>query len=262
MSKPQVNDASAIRPLLRKVGLDDREIDVYVALLGMKVGAVSAIAAAAKQQRSNTYLFLRALKDKGLVSEVERGKVLHFVAEPPERLLAFLQNKEQEIKDTKVLLEGVLPFLSSLTKPLAGKPRVTLLSGLAGMRQVYRDTLSQEISGCFNVEKLYTRFGEDYLEAFFGKDAQLYGHDLVVDNPGGRHFCKKWAHTEGYEVRVLPVGMDFEGDIIIFGDTIALFAHDEEMTVIRIENQQLADTLRAWLKGLWTISRTADQLKD
>ncbi len=76
----------AIRPLLRRLGLDEKEIEIYLALLPLKMARASTIAKAARQSRSHTYLILRELKDRGLVSEIERGKIIHFVVESPQRL--------------------------------------------------------------------------------------------------------------------------------------------------------------------------------
>src|SRR5437870_1872957 len=119
--------SAPIRSLLKRVGLEEREVEVYLALLSMKVARASSVAKAAHQSRSHTYLVLQSLQEKGLVSQTERGKIIHFVAEPPERLLSFLQNREQEVKEVSQLVKGALPFLSSLTASLKGPPRVTVL---------------------------------------------------------------------------------------------------------------------------------------
>jgi len=60
---------------------------------------------------------------------------------------------------------------------------------------------------------------------------------------------------EIYEVRLLPKGMTFHTDTIVFGDTIALFAYDADQTIVRIQNQNLADAFRAWHGALWRTSR-------
>jgi len=134
--------SDAIRPLLHRIELDDKEIEVYLVLLSLKVARAAAIATASKQSRSHTYLILRSLVEKGLAAEVERGAVIDFIAEPPERLKQYVQNREQELKSLVPLIDGILPTLSSLTKPLTGAPRVVMLKGMDGMRQIYRDALN------------------------------------------------------------------------------------------------------------------------
>jgi predicted DNA-binding transcriptional regulator len=245
---------AAIRPLLSRIGLDSREIEIYLALLPLKVARASTIAKAAKQSRSHTYLVLRSLEKKGLVSEIERGKVIHFVAEPPQRLLGFIEDREQELHDLRPIVEGALPFLQNLTPALIGKPRVTMLSGLEGMRQVYRDVLKQEFKAFFDPESMYRTFHANVTTLVLGKHAKLQGKDLLVDNAGAKRYLKETEQHEHYEVRLLPKDISFSTDTIVFGDTIALFAYDSDLTIVRIENQNLADAFRAWHQALWGIS--------
>src|SRR3989338_10781704 len=77
----------SIRSLLKRAGLDEREAEVYLALLSLKKARVSLIAKEAHQSRSHTYLVLRSLEQKGLVAELTQGAVISFVAEQPQRLL-------------------------------------------------------------------------------------------------------------------------------------------------------------------------------
>ena len=246
---------AAIRPLLRHIGLDEREIEIYLALLPLKVARASAIAKASRQSRSHTYLVLRSLEEKGLVSEIERGKVLHFVAEPPQRVLSYVHDKEQELHELKPIVESTLPFLRAMTPALIGKPRVTLLSGLEGMKQVYRDVLREDFVAFFNAEKMFEAFGGNIVSKLFGKHATLRGRDLLIDNAGARRYLKEIEQHEEYAVRLLPKEVIFGTDTIVFGDTIALFAYDADHTIVCIENQNLADAFRSWHHALWNISR-------
>lgn len=251
-----MNDPStgAIRPLLMRIGLDEKEVEVYLTLLSMKIARASAVAVAAKQSRSNTYLILRSLEKKGLVAEVERGKIIHFVAEAPQRLLHYIQEREKELKSLQPLIEGLLPALSSLTKPLAGAPRVTMLQGREGMRQLYRDALSEEICGIFNPTTMYHAFGENIVTLLFGKHAALRGRDLLVSGQGANRYLSEVKQGDDYMVKILPEGTAFETDTIIFGDTVALFAYDDLQTIVRIQSGNVANAFRAWFEILWTAS--------
>lgn len=244
----------AIRPLLKKIGLDEREVEVYLALLALKVAPASLIAKEARQERSNTYLVLRSLKEKGLISEVERGRIFHFVAEEPERLLGYIEDKEKEMHQARTLLSGAMPLLRGMTKPLAGKPRVTLSTGFEAVKQTYRDLLLQEFVGAYNLQNIYDAFGETVVASLFSKSTELRGRELIVDNAAGRKYFKEQT-TPTLHTRFLPKHIQIEGDSLIFSDTIALFAYDEENTVIRIENENLANHFRGWFEMLWSMTK-------
>lgn len=250
-----LEENKSLRPLLARIGLDEREVEVYLALLPLKVARASMIAKAAKQSRSHTYLVLRSLEAKGLVSEIERGKVIHFVAEPPQRLLGYVEDRERELHDLKPIIEGALPFLQNLTPSLVGKPRVTMLSGIEGMRQVYRDVLKQKFRAFFDAEIMLRTFGCNIVTKLLGKHAKLFGQDLLVDNSGAKRYLKEVQQHKDYEVRLLPKEVAFSTDTIVFGDTIALFSYDADLTIVHIENQNLADAFRAWHGALWGISK-------
>ena len=247
----------SLRPLLRRIGLDERETEVYLALLPMKIGRASSVAKAAKQSRSHTYLVLRSLEEKGLASEIERGGILHFVAESPQRLLSFLQDKEEEIRSVKPLVEGALPFLQSLTTPLVGEPRITKQKGIDAMKQAYRDALSSEYCALFNPETMYRTFSRSIVHILFGQQERLEGRDLLVSGSFAERFIEETEQNHRYEIRLLPSTCRFQTDTIVSGDTLILFAYDEEKTVIRIENKNIADTFRSWFDALWATAKEA-----
>ncbi len=252
--KKSAQEPQALRPLLSRIGLDPREVEVYLALLPMKIARASVIATKAKQSRSHTYLVLRSLELKGLVSEIERGKVLHFVAEDPRNLLSYIDDREAEFRSLKPIVEGALPMLESLTSPLIGKPRVTMLSGMEGMKQVYREALQHEFVAFFNPLAMYETFGGNVMHSLFGKQTTFRGKDLLVRNKGTQRYLTEMSQDDQYHIRVLPRGIDFSTDTVVFGDVVSFFAYDDESTIVRMENKNLADAFRAWHAGLWNSS--------
>ena len=249
------SEPASIRPLLQRIGLDEKECEIYIALLSLKVARASSVAKVARQSRSHTYLILRALVEKGLVSEIERGKVLHFVAEPPQRLLGYLDDRRQQLEELRPIVENAIPLFSSITSQFVGQPRVTFLRGIDGMKQVYRDTLKHDFCALFNAEAMYEAFGGNVVTQLLGKHAVLNGRDLLVDNPSARTYIRELDPHPQYKVRLLPKSVTFGTDTIITDDTIALFAYDLDRTIVRIENANIAASFRAWFEVLWRQSR-------
>lgn len=252
---------SAIRPLLLRAGLDAREIEVYLAILSLKSAKATQVASVAKQSRSHTYLMLRSLEKRGLVSEVIRGDVLHFIAEQPQRLVSYLEDRKREIGDVQRLVQDALPLLSSLTKPLPGQPRVTMLHGIDGMKQVYRDVFAGEFSCFFNAEMMFNTFNKNVITLLFGDEVKLTGRELFVDNAAATRYLQEISLDDQYDIHILPKEITFESEFVIAGDTVALFSYDDELTIIRIENKNIADAFKSWFNYLWSVSRPATQKK-
>jgi predicted DNA-binding transcriptional regulator len=242
---------SSLRALLKRIGLEEKEIEIYLAAISLKSARATDIAKLAKQSRSHAYLMLRSLEKRGLVAEVDRGNILHFIAEPPEALLTYLENQEEEIKNIRTIAEGAIPQLEALTQPLVDQPRVTLLHGLEGMKKVYRAVLKKEFVSLFNPEAMYDAFGENIVTNFFGKNARIRGRDLLVDNEGAKRYIGEVMQNDEYQIRLLPKNITFKTDTIVYEDTVAMFSYDSERTIVRIENQNIADAFRSWFEVLW-----------
>ena len=71
---------------LEELGLSDKEAVVYLALLQFDNAAPSQIAEKTKLNRSTVYVVLESLEKKGLASETNVGKTVHYQAAAPERL--------------------------------------------------------------------------------------------------------------------------------------------------------------------------------
>ena len=249
---------AAVRPLLLRLGLEEPEIDVYLALLPMKSAKASAIASRAGQSRSHTYLLLRSLMERGLVSQVNRGGVLHFVAESTDSLLTLAEDRAREMTETGKLLEGTIPLLNSLSSPINREPRVTLLHGFDGMKQIYREIFRHPFCSFFNPEPMYAAFGKNVV-FHLASGGRLEGRDLLVDNEAAQRYIGEVEQHEGYEIRLLPKGTVFPTDTMVYGDVIALFAYDEKNTIVRIENHNMADSFRTWFDVIWPIAARAEK---
>jgi predicted transcriptional regulator len=252
--QPSADMHASIKPLLKRVGLDDKETEIYLTLLSLKAAPASDIAKQAKQSRTHAYVILRELEKKGLVSESRQNGSLQFVAEPPERLVSYLKDRETEYRELQSLVEGALPVLSSLTTSYVGAPRITVLKGLEGMKQVYRDILTQKFAGIYNAQTSLDAFGDNIVTMLFGKDAKLHGRDLIVQNEAATQYLRDLPSDSDYSIRLLPKDVSFDTDTIVYGDNVALFSYDDERTIIRIENRKIADSFRSWFEVMWAVS--------
>jgi len=128
-------------PLLKKFGLNEKEIKVYLALLEYGPLSVRKLAQISGVNRGTTYDILKALKDLSLVSYYHKETKQIFVAEDPKNLVNALEEKEQILLEVKKDIQGILPSLQSVYKKSGGKPVVKFYEGLKAMKTVLQDVL-------------------------------------------------------------------------------------------------------------------------
>ena len=128
--------------LLKKIGLNDKEAAVFASLLELGPSPVREVARKANVNRGTAYDVLRALIKQGLVSYFDTKTHQHFVAEPPEKLLGLVSEKQESLKVLKKQIEESLPELSSAFKEQGGRPVVKMYEGKRGVRTILEDVLN------------------------------------------------------------------------------------------------------------------------
>jgi sugar-specific transcriptional regulator TrmB len=127
---------------LTQLGLSEREIAIYHALLSLGPASIRDLAAKADINRGTTYETLKGLVSKGIVNYLPKGKRRVFQAEDPDRLLDLAEEKRQALENTLLELKtDIIPGLKHLkTDMVAGNVR--FYEGDDGVELVLRDILS------------------------------------------------------------------------------------------------------------------------
>lgn len=127
---------------LYQLGLDEREIKIYRALLSLGPASIRDVAAEAKINRGSTYEVLKQLAGKGVVNYFPRGKRRVFQAEDPDQLLVLGERRQQSLSQAMDQLRTeVIPALKQ-SRPEFSPGNVRFYEGDDGVELVLRDILS------------------------------------------------------------------------------------------------------------------------
>ncbi|WP_422139362.1 TrmB family transcriptional regulator [Endozoicomonas sp. ALC020] len=127
---------------LKQLGLDQKEIKLYLALLKLGTASIRDIAAEADINRGTTYETLKGLAGKGIVSYFPKGKRRVFCAEPPEKLLDLAEEKKQSLEQSiEEMKQKLIPQLNQL-KPDFNTGNVRFYEGDSGIEFVLKDILN------------------------------------------------------------------------------------------------------------------------
>ncbi len=100
---------------LRKIGLNDKEIKVYLALL--KAGRVTPtlLSQITKINRATIYNISKSLLTKGIIAEDLGGKTLYLVPLPVESLNQIVEKPRRELKEKEVFIKKAIEELTLIT---------------------------------------------------------------------------------------------------------------------------------------------------
>ncbi len=234
-----------LKELLTAVGLTKNEAAIYMDLITYGTQTISSISRTCKLHRPAIYRSMPHLKEKGLVSERQVGKLIYYAAEPPERLRTLLEAVHEE-------LNTVIPQLTQLQNNKT--PIVKRLDGRAGVHAVYEDILRSLKKG----EEFYrysSESAEDILTVGLPKNYekirdQMQLERLVITNPD--YVASREPSLEE-TLRVVPeefLPFDYGVSQIIYGNKIAFIDYTQPIATI-IENPTLAKFQRDIFKMLF-----------
>lgn len=146
--------------VLKFLGLTDKEIKIYLAILQLGSSPVQTIANFAKLNRTSTYDLLKSLEQKGFVSYTIQSGKKFYQATPPNKIIPMLKEKEAQIKK-------ILPELNSLFASTTQRPNVEVYMGKNGIKTIFEQILQEakEFSCISSKEQLLKLF-EFYLPHF------------------------------------------------------------------------------------------------
>jgi len=166
----------SIQTILKNFGLNDKEIAVYLALVELGPSPVRMLATKSKVNRGTTYDTLKALQKQGLVSFYDTKTHQYFVAEPPEKLISALNDREREIKTVKAQIEESLPELKSIFEKEGGRPVVKLYEGHKGIKFILEDVLT---TTKLAPHKLYYAYSSSDVKSELYKDYPQFNKDRL-----------------------------------------------------------------------------------
>ncbi|MBN1494227.1 hypothetical protein JW911_00640 [Candidatus Peregrinibacteria bacterium] len=252
--------------ILKKIGLTEKEAQVYLGLLELGSQPASVIGKKTKINRSTTYLILESLMKKGYVNQHVRADVKYFTAADPQVVVQSLEREEQQIQESRKAMIDLLPDFYSLSNPLSIKPKVRFYEGEEGVKRAMEDTLSSKevllswdaMDSWFNATSNLQKFIRDYAKLRVEK-YKIPVRVLVPDTPIARQYLLneypglKEKKDPLMEIRWIPKGVRvFKNEINVYDDKVSIVSlAKNELIGIVIESHEIAQTHRSIFELAW-----------
>lgn len=239
---------------LQHLGLSEKEAKVYLASLELGPDTAQNIAKKAAINRPTAYVQIESLKQRGLMSETQKGKKTLYTSESPRRLASLLNSLETELAYKKSEIHKVLPSLTQLFESAGERPKVRFYEGEEGIRAVEEDFLkvkNKKIQGFVNMDKLRELFPNH--TNYSRKRIERKIRSQVIYIQKGGPLPAMSDPTKLREAKyITPDKFPISADITIYDNKVALVPYKTNPIVAIIENQEIAETMRALFFLIWT----------
>ena len=131
---------------LRKLGLTEKEVRVYLAGLELGPNSVQNISKKAGLTRPTTYEIIKNLEKKGLFAEAKEKKKKHFLAQSPEKILGILRTQKREIEEReREFIRIIADLEAKYSKEKEGVKLFKGKEGLKALEEIISFTSTSEI---------------------------------------------------------------------------------------------------------------------
>jgi len=230
--------------VLKKLGLDEKEIQVYITLLRLGNTTASTVSKETDIDRATCYRYLDSLINKGLVSYAIENNTKYFKPAHPDKIL-------KDIKESELEYKKILPGLISLSNLPKEETTAEVYKGKEGIKTVLREILRKKVDHLvLGDEGHFQEIFPIFFEQFLNECHRNRIKEKVLCTKSVFEKVKKFDYTYS-ETRALSETTPLPTTTIIYGDKIALFNWQLPYNVVLITNKNMAESYRNNFKLLW-----------
>ncbi|MBS3123219.1 hypothetical protein J4437_01150 [Candidatus Woesearchaeota archaeon] len=241
---------------LKKIGLTDNEIKIYLDLLASGSSTAYEIGKRTGIYRVHVYDKVEQLMSKGLVTNVYRGSKKFFQATPPEKIKQYLEDKKNELKSQEEAIDSILPELEALSNLPKEDTFVEVFKGNEGLKYFLKDIIKT------GKEVLITGIDDQKYQEAIPVFMKQYFRDLKTNKIPERVitlkrkniflFNKELAPWTNY--RYLEATQFNPTNTFVYGNKVVIVAWGSPVTAVMIKNNEVAKTYKNNFEYLWSIA--------
>jgi sugar-specific transcriptional regulator TrmB len=247
--------------ILEKIGLTKSEVQTYLALLDLGSSTTGPIVDKSGAASSKIYEILNRLIRKGLVSYVMKGSTKYFEAASPQRIMAYLKEKEEELIQQEKEIEKLLPQLELKKEMSEYKQEATIYKGMRGLETAFLDSLKLLKKGdvwyVYGVPQRTDKV--NYFMVKWSKERGRRGIKMRImfDEKAKQELQARRENNPISEIRFMHKDISIPAGINIVKDRTIIFPSEtqEQPLIIVIDNKEIADSFRSHFELLWKLAK-------
>lgn len=233
--------------------ISETERSMYEHLLQEGGQSAAVIAKQLKQTRTNTYMILRRLTEKGLVIEDDTKPVRQFEAASPSMLRKLMKDHQRTVAEADHALTGLLPELMTAFHLSQKRPGVLHLQGYEGLKTSLEDMTKSQTELLLWGSHIENRDPKvwDLIERA-GYKRRTRG---VMTRALFELDAANWPHigdfaAKGFEIRLWNESR-FSAEIAVYDDRVCITNYKPDVIVTILTNSTIANTFRTIFEGCW-----------
>lgn len=249
-----------IHQLLQQLGLGEKEIAIYLAILQHGKTTPVEIARATKINRSTVYNIASTLAEIGIISEDLGGKTKYLVARPPKDLGSIINKEKKKLEEKQKLVDQAVQELQAFTRDTKYSiPKIVFISEedledyLYKQTPIWNDSILQKDKTAtwwgFQ-DRYFVSHYEAWIDWYWEVSAPKEISLKLLSNESAEEIKdKKFAKRK---IKFFKASEDFTGTIWVNGDyVIMIVCNKRPHYLVEIHDEVLAHNLREVFKGVW-----------
>ncbi len=233
---------------LIEYGLTEKEAKLYIICLKTGEATANRLSELIDLPRSTVYDILQKLMNQGLVSTTIKRNKNHYIANNPKVLL-------KELDDKKYKIERVLPSLEKIQNQIHEKPIAEVYEGKKGiifaLDSILNNAKSIKLIGSRkNAIKVIEYHPDNFIAKRIEKKISI--KQILEDSPEAR----KLKFLQYSKVRYLDSVKDSKTVIFIYEDTVINLILGPELSVIKIQSKEYAESQEILFNELWKAAKS------
>lgn len=246
-----------IQELLQKLGLSEKEIEIYLSLVEHGKTTPARLAKATNINRSTVYVVLEKLKEKGLVIEDVSTKTLFVSPSAPEQIEDMFYHEQEELKEKKKIAGKLAEELEKM--PKSGNysiPKIRFVE-----ESDLEEFMFQQMSKWNDSARKYDGTGWGFQDHSFAEKYQKFidwswkKYHLqvnLISNESDIENKLKKQFDEKRDIRFWAKDLEFTSSTWILGDYfVMIITRQKPFYLVEINDAVLAHNMREVFKKIW-----------
>lgn len=256
----QKNFSIMLNTSLLQLGLNQKEIDVYLAVLQQGKATLSVIGKMTGINRTTVYSVIKNLVDKGLITLDDTGKIEYLIANDPQEIVALIDREKAVLRKKEDFAKNALKELLLIqTGKQFSVPKIRLIEE-NHLEQFLYKRMPHWIENNRKYDQIWWGFQDHTLLDFYGDWIEWTWKTFpglqvkLLSNQTESEIKMEKRILSRREIKFWDKTKDFSGTVWVTGDYfITVITRTKPHYLIEINDSVLAHNQRELFKGLWEI---------